>query len=255
VVIDTDDLLGYDLIELQDDCILDAASGVTAIQFEAGNPTGKHPLGTMHARAVCVGERAVVGPNAMVTPGRVAPDSVVLPCSATSNPPSVWRGSSKPTFGPEARAAVNTRGPALGVFAGLVAMWCTSLLIFLLSYPVVVGYWNLFLWLTGASAVAADARSWSSLTRESMATLGCWVRGSDSRLAETAAACTHLMQATVLAMLVLPVSALVAGKRGGFAQAWRSCNRRPLHAQLMHSRLISYPAAATAAQASFLSCL
>jgi hypothetical protein len=143
VVIDTDDLLGYDLIELQDDCILDAASGVSAITYEAGKPGGKFSLGTMRLEPVCVGERAVVGPNAMVTPGRVAPDSVVLPCSATSNPPGLWRGSTRPTYGPEGRAAVNTQDPALGIVAGFAAMWITSFLITLLSYPVVGGSWCL----------------------------------------------------------------------------------------------------------------
>lgn len=220
VVIDTDDVLGFDLVELQDDCILDAASGVTAIQFEAGNRTSKYPHGTMHARAVCVGKRAVVGPNAMVTPGRVAPDSVVLPCSATSNPPSVWRGSNKPTFGPEARAAVNTRDAALGVGAGLVAMWTASFSITLLAYPLVVGYWYLFLWLAGTTAAAVDASSWSSLNGEP-STLACWVHGGDSRPAETAAACTHLMQATLLAMVALPVSALIAGEHRGFHRLGR----------------------------------
>jgi hypothetical protein len=139
VVIDTDDLLGYDLIELQDDCILDAASGVSAITYEAGKPGDKFPLGTMRLEPVCVGERAVVGPNAMVTPGRVATDSVVLPCSATSNPPGQWRGSTQPSYGPEGRAAVNTQDPALGVPTGLAAMWITSFLVTLLTYPVVGG--------------------------------------------------------------------------------------------------------------------
>lgn len=139
VVIDTDDLLGYDLIELQDDCILDAASGVSAITYEAGKPGDKFVLGTMRLEPVCVAERSVVGPYAMVTPGRVAPDSVVLPWSATSNPPALWRGSSRPTHGPEGRSAVNTQDPALGIITGLATMWVTSFLITLLSYPVVGG--------------------------------------------------------------------------------------------------------------------
>jgi hypothetical protein len=142
VVIDTDDLIGHDLIHLADDCILDASCGVSAITYEAGRGKGAlHPLGTMRIRHVAIGERAVIGPNAMVLPGRVAPDSVVLPCSATSNPPSIWRGSTKPSFGPEGRAAVNTQDPALGVLAGLASMWLTSLLINLLSYPVIGGFY------------------------------------------------------------------------------------------------------------------
>lgn len=140
VVIDTDDLVGHDLIELQDDCILDAACGVSAITYTAGQRTDKRPLGTMRISPVCVGKGATVGPNAVVTPGRVAPDSVVLPCSATSNPPSVWRGSTKPTFGPEGRAAVNTQDPALGVLSGLAAMWSASFVITMLAYPVVGEY-------------------------------------------------------------------------------------------------------------------
>jgi hypothetical protein len=137
VVIDTDDLVGHDLIELQDDCILDASCGVSAITYTAGQRTDKYPLGTMRISPVCVGKGAVVGPNAVATPGRVAPDSVVLPCSATSNPPHVWRGSSKPTTGPEGRAAVNTQDTALGVISGLAAMWTASFVITVLAYPVV----------------------------------------------------------------------------------------------------------------------
>lgn len=212
VVIDTDDVLGHDLIELQDDCILDASCGVSAITFEAGKPTDKHPLGTMRVRPVCVGERAIVGPNAMVTPGRVAPDSVVVPCSATSNPPSVWHGSSKPTFGPDGRAAVNTQERPLGVVAGLAAMWITSFLITLLSYPVVVGYWQLFVWLTSTQTAVFEGgdTTWDRFARVS-SNLECWVQG-DSALQERADTCSTLMQATVIAMLVLPAAAFISGR-------------------------------------------
>lgn len=138
VIIDTDDLLGYDAIELRDDCVLDAACGVSAITYEAGKPADRFPHGTMKVKSVVLGERALVGPHAMVTSGHVAADAVILPCSATSNPPAVWKGSSMPTSGPQARAAVNTQEPqALGVLSGLAALWCTSLLITLMAYPVV----------------------------------------------------------------------------------------------------------------------
>jgi hypothetical protein len=164
VVIDTDDLLGYDCISLQDDCILDAACGVSAITYAAGKPGDKYPLGTMTVRAVTVGQRGVVGPNAVVTPGHVKPDAVVLPCSATSNPLSVWSGSTRPTHGPEASAAVKTQDPAFGVLAGLAALWITHLLILALGYPL-TGVRCCLQWLTLYGAMSMSNRQWHDACR------------------------------------------------------------------------------------------
>lgn len=135
VVIDTDDLQGYDNITLKDDCVLDAACGVTAITFKAGKPADQpNPRGLMRVAPTVVGARAVVGPHAMVVAGSVPDDAVVLPCSATSNPQARWSGSSRPAS--ELKASVRTQESALGAAAGLAAVWTTSLLLKIATYPV-----------------------------------------------------------------------------------------------------------------------
>lgn len=77
-----------------------------------------------------------------------------------------------------------------------------------MSFCITVGYWQFFVWMTGAMPFGSSI-GWDSLTQAS-GILSCW-NGAGSQPAGSDIVCMQLMQATVLAMLVLPVTAFISG--------------------------------------------
>lgn len=136
VLIDTDDFLGFDLIEIKDNAVLDTFAGVTSVSFEAGKPDAMFPTGTMTLKRATIGAGAVVGAHGMVVCSDVADGGVVQPCTASNNPPAAWKGSRWPQSGPQAVTAAKTQDRPLGVLSGLLALIITDEFLALLSYPV-----------------------------------------------------------------------------------------------------------------------
>lgn len=137
VMIDTDDFLGFDLIEVRDDAVLDKFCGITAMTFEAGKPSDKFPTGKMTLKRAGIGAGAVIGAHSMVVCSSVADGAVVQPCSASNNPPAAWRGSRWPQTGSDAAVAAKSQDNPLGVWSGLLAMIITDFVLAIVSYPFV----------------------------------------------------------------------------------------------------------------------
>jgi len=135
VLIDTDDFLGYDLIEIKDGATMDVFCGITAVTFTAGKPSDKFPSGKMTIKRASVGAGAVVGAAAMVVCADVPDGGVVKPCTASNNPPAVWKGTRWPQSGPDAVTAAKTQGKPLGVLSGLMALLITDVVIGLIATP------------------------------------------------------------------------------------------------------------------------
>lgn len=139
VLIDTDDFLGYDLIDVKDDAVLDMFCGITAISYEAGTTSAdskSFPTGKMTIKRSSVGKGAVVGAHAMVVHADVADGSVVQPCTASNNPCSVFKGTRWPQTGPDAVVAAKSQDKPLGVLSGLAALILTDLAMGLITYPI-----------------------------------------------------------------------------------------------------------------------
>jgi hypothetical protein len=135
VLIDTDDFLGYDLINVKDDAVLDMFCGVTAVTYEAGKPTGKFPTGKMTIKRASVGKGAVVGSHGMVVCTNVADGAVVQPCTASNNPAAAWKGAKWPQSGPDGITAAKSQDRPLGLLSGLLALVITDLVMALLTFP------------------------------------------------------------------------------------------------------------------------
>lgn len=135
VLIDTDDFLGYDLIEVGDGAVCDMFSGVTAVTFEAGKPSDRFPTGKMVVKRSSVGKGAVVGAHGMVVCAEVPDGAVVQPCTASNNPPAVWKGSRWPQSGPDGITAAKSQDRPLGVLSGLLALVITDLVLATITFP------------------------------------------------------------------------------------------------------------------------
>lgn len=135
VLIDTDDFLGYDLIEIKDGATMDVFCGITAVTFHAGKPSDKFPSGKMTIKRASVGAGAVVGATAMVVCADVPDGGVVKPCTASNNPPAVWKGTRWPQSGPDAVTAAKTQGKPLGALSGLLALILTDAVLALIVTP------------------------------------------------------------------------------------------------------------------------
>jgi hypothetical protein len=140
VMIDTDDFLGFDLIEVKDDAVLDMFCGVTAVTFEAGKPTDEFPTGTMTVKRASIGKGAVVGAHGMVVCCDVADGAVVQPCTASNHPHAAWKGSRWPQSGPDGVTAAKSQDKPLGVLSGLLALVITDLFLAVVSYPIIREY-------------------------------------------------------------------------------------------------------------------
>lgn len=135
VLIDTDDFLGYDLIDVKDDAVCDMFSGVTAVTFEAGKPTDRFPTGKMIVKRSSVGKGAIVGAHGMVVCVDVPDGAVVQPCTASNNPPSVWKGTRWPQSGPDGVTAAKSQDKPLGVLSGLLALVITDSVLAIIMFP------------------------------------------------------------------------------------------------------------------------
>lgn len=135
VLIDSDDFLGYDLLEVKDNAVLDMYCGVTAVTFEAGKPHDKFPTGKMTIKRASVGAGAVVGAHGMVVCADVPDGGVVQPCTASNNPPAAWKGTRWPQTGPDAVVAAKSQDKPLGVLSGVLALLITDEVLAIVSYP------------------------------------------------------------------------------------------------------------------------
>jgi hypothetical protein len=147
VLIDTDDFLGYDLIDVKDDAVLDMFCGVTAVTYEAGKPTDKFPTGKMTIKRASVGKGAVIGSHGMVVCTNVADGAVVQPCTASNNPAAAWKGTKWPQSGPDGITAAKSQDRPLGVLSGLLALVITDLVMALLTFPFMSECFVCNLWL------------------------------------------------------------------------------------------------------------